>query len=192
MKYTYYFRKPRSEVTKDIFQWLLLGGALSIAATSPYFGIHAWRAFQKWQKQKEYQKRNFSDIFTRLHRKGFIEVEQRGHNLHIALTPEGRQLAGYLQINALKIHRPKTWDRKWRLVMFDIAQPKRRHRNALRGKLEELGFVLYQKSVWVHAFNCRDEIAILKDFFGLHNKEISLIVAAKIDREDYFKKRFAL
>ena len=76
--------------------------------------------------------------------------------------------------------------------MFDIVQPKRRHRNALRGKLEELGFVLYQKSVWLHAFNCKDEIAILKDFFGLKDSEISLIIAQKIDRETYFKKRFRI
>jgi CRISPR-associated endonuclease Cas2 len=192
MKYKYYFRKPRSEVTKDIFQWLLTGGAITVAATSPYFGIHAWRAFQKLQKQKKYEKQNFSDIFTRLRRKGFIEVKQQGYNLHIALTPEGRRRAGYLQINALKINRPKIWDEKWRLVMFDIAQPKRKHRNALRRKLEELGFALYQKSVWLHAFDCKDEIAILKNFFGLKDSEISLIVAQKIDREQYFKKRFKI
>ncbi|MEK7542112.1 MAG: hypothetical protein AAB524_00245 [Patescibacteria group bacterium] len=192
MKYTYYFRKPKSEVAKDIFQWLLIGGMITVAATSPSFGIHAWRAFQKWQQKKQYQKRNFSDIFTHLHRKGLIDIEQHGHNLHIALTPKGRQLAGYLQIDFLKIQRPKIWDKKWRLVMFDISQPKRRHRNALRGKLEELGFVLYQKSVWLHAFDCRSEIAILKDFFGLKENEISLIVAQKIDREGYFKKRFRI
>lgn len=192
MKYKYYFRKPKSEIAKDIFQWLLIGGMITVAATSPYFGIHAWRAFQKWQKQKQYQKHNFSDIFTRLHRKGLIEVEQRGHNLHIALSPKGQQLAGRIQIDSLKIQRPKAWDGKWRLVMFDIAQPKRRHRNALRGKLEELGFALYQKSVWLHAFDCRNEIAILKAFFGLKENEISLIAAQKIDREQYFKKRFQM
>ncbi len=192
MKHKYYFRKPRSEITKDIFQWLLLGGMVIIAATSPYFGIHAWRAFQRQQRYKKYPKRNFSDVFTRLYRKGLIETEQNGHNLRITLTEEGRRRAGYLQIDALKIRRPKTWDKKWRLVMFDIAQPKLKHRNALRGKLEELGFALYQKSVWLHAFDCKDEIAILKDFFGLQDKEISLIIAAKIDREEYFKKRFKL
>ncbi len=191
MKYKYYFRKPRSEVTRDIFQWLLVGGVIMIAATSPYFGIHAWRAFQKHQNKK-YQKRSFSDIFTRLHRKGFIITEQNGHSLRITLTSQGRRFAGYLQIDGLKIQQPKKWDRKWRLVMFDIAQPKRKHRNALRGKLEELGFALYQKSVWLHAFDCRDQISILKDFFGLKENEISLIVAAKIDREAYFKKRFKL
>lgn len=164
---------------------------ISIAATSPYFGIHAWRAFQRSQgKGKKYQKRNFSDTFTRLHRKGVIEVERRGHNLRIALTPEGRRLAGYLQVDALKIQRPPQWDKQWRLVMFDVAHQKRRHRDALRTKLEELNFVLYQKSVWLQAFDCKDEIAILKDFFGLKESEISLIVAQKIDREEYFKKRF--
>jgi hypothetical protein len=36
-EHKYYFRKPRSEIAKDIFSLLLVTGAVTIAATSPYF-----------------------------------------------------------------------------------------------------------------------------------------------------------
>jgi hypothetical protein len=36
-KYKYYFYKPKSEIVKDILNWLMLAGAVYIAASSPYF-----------------------------------------------------------------------------------------------------------------------------------------------------------
>ena len=73
-------------------------------------------------------------------------MEKRGHDIKISLTPEGRKLAGYMQIDALVIKRPAKWDKKWRIVLFDIAQLKSVHRNAFRAKLKELGFVPFQKA----------------------------------------------
>jgi len=76
--------------------------------------------------------------------------------------------------------------------LFDIAQLKSVHRNAFRTKLKELGFVLLQKSVWLHAFDCKDEIELLKDFFGLNNNEVCLITTETIPNEGKFKKYFAI
>ena len=191
-KYKYYFRKPRSEIVNDILRWLFIAGAITIAATSPYFGVNAWRVFSKSQRQKKYPKQKFSDVFTRLKRKNVIFIEKRGHDVKISLTPEGRKLAGYMQIDSLTIKKPTKWDKKWRIVLFDIAQLKTIHRNAFRSKLKELGFVPFQKSAWLHAFDCRDEIELLKDFFGLSNREVCLITVENIPMEDSFKKHFGL
>jgi len=191
-KYKYYFKKPRSVIVKDIIQWLLISGAVSIAATSPYFGINAWRAFQKMQKQKKYPKQKFSDALTRLQRKGAIFMEKDGYDLKISLTPEGRKLAGYMQIDSLVIKKPIKWDKKWRIVLFDIAQLKLKHRNALRAKLKELGFRPLQKSVWLHPFDCQDEINLLKDFLGLSEREVCLLVAENVPAEGNFKKHFGI
>ncbi len=189
MKYKYYFKKPTSAIVEDILLWLFLVGSISFAATSPYFGINVWRAFRQWKK---YPKRKFSDTFTRLKRKNLILIERKGNDIEISLTPTGKKLAGYMQIDSLKIKKPKRWDKKWRIVLFDIAQLKSTHRNAFRLKLKELGFVPFQKSVWLHAFDCRDEIEVLKDFFGLNDKEVCLIVTEKIPMENKFKKYFGL
>lgn len=43
----------------------------------------------------------------------------------------------------------KPWDKKWRLVSFDIPEKERKKRDQLRCKLEELGFKHFQRSVWI-------------------------------------------
>ncbi len=192
-KYKYYFKKPRSEIIKDIFNWLLIAGAVGVAATSPYFGINLWKEFKRWgQKRKKYSRKRTYDAFYNLRRQGLIEIQKRNHQIYIALTEKGRKKAGWLQIDSLKIKRPKKWDGEWRVVIFDISQLKRLYREAFRGKLKELGFYPLQKSVWLHPFDCRAEIELLKDFFGLSEKEIRLIIAKDIGSDIQLKQFFNL
>lgn len=188
-KYKYYFRKPKSEIAKDIFNVILISGAVAFAATSPYFLTNMLRACKHLKK---YPKQRVANTFARLRREGLIEIQRNNHQIYIKLTPEGKKKAGIYQINSLSIKEPKKWDGKWRLVIFDIAELKRTQREAFRGKLKELGFMVIQKSVWIHPFPCQDEIALLRDFFGLDEKEIQLIVAEKIDNNRELKKIFNL
>lgn len=162
------------------------------AASSPYFGIQAWKGFQKWQKSKKYREKKVSDTFRNLLKRGCIQIEKKNRQLYIHLTDEGKKLAGWLQIDALNIKKPKKWDGKWRVVIFDISHLKKKYREAFRGKLKELGFCLLQKSVWVHPFDCKDEIALLKEFFGLSEKEIRLIIAETIEKDNELRKIFGI
>ncbi len=188
-KYKYYFKKPKSEIVKDFLKWLAVAGAVYIAASSPYFIRNLMRNFQK---RKRYSKKRISNTFYNLKRQGLIEIVKKNRQIYIRLTEKGRRKAGWMQINDLKIKRPKKWDGLWRLLIFDIAQIKKIYREALRGKLKELGFYQLQKSVWVHPFDCRAEIELLKDFFGLSDNEIRLIIATDIGDDENVKKIFQL
>lgn len=188
-KYKYYFRKPRSEIVKDIFKWLAVAGMVYIAVSSPYFVLNLQKNFKKWRK---YKNTKISDAFSRLKKEGCLKVEKRNHQIYISLTEKGKRKAGWLQIDSLKINKPKKWDKKWRIVMFDISQLKKFYRDTFRGKLKELGFYPLQKSVWIHPFDCRDEVGLLKEFFGLSDKELRLIVAEDIGKDDCFQKNFEL
>ena len=188
-KYKYYFKKPTSKIVKDIFTWLFIGGMVAIAATSPYFVQNVIRGYQKWKK---YPKRRVSDTFYRLRRDGLIDIKIVNRQIYISLTPEGRKRAGIFQIDKLKLTRPKRWDKKWRLLMFDIPQTRKISREALRGKLKELGFLPLQKSVWVFPFECRAEMELLQDFFGLSQNEMRLIIAENIGDDSKLQQDFKL
>lgn len=188
-KYKYYFTKPKSEIVKDLLSWFLTGGAIIIAANSPYFVPNL---IKRYEKLKKYPKRKVSDTFYRLRQKGLIDIKLVNRQIYISLTPEGRKRAGIFQIDKLRLERPKRWDKKWRLLMFDIPQEKRISREALRGKLKELGFLMFQKSVWVYPFECRAEMQLLQDFFGLSNHEIRLIIAENIGDDNILKQNFNL
>jgi len=188
-KYKYYFKKPKSEIVKDILGYLLLSGAIFVAASSPYFSIRLLKNIKNWEK---YPRKRVSSAFYTLKKQGCIKIENRRGQIYISLTEKGKKKAGWLQIDALKIKKPKKWDGKWRLVMFDISQLKKFYREAFRGKLKELGFYPFQKSVWINPFDCRDEVELLKEFLGLTNKEVKLIVTEDIGEIDNLKKIFKL
>ncbi|MBZ1345039.1 MAG: hypothetical protein KY055_00090 [Candidatus Nealsonbacteria bacterium] len=190
-KYKYYLRKPKSEIIKDVLLTLATTGMICVAATSPYFGINIIREIKRWKKYKKYKKRKITDAFKRLQKQGCLDIEIVKNQIYIHLTKEGKKLAGWMQIDALRIKRPKRWDGKWRLVIFDISQVKKFYREVFRGKLKELGFYPLQKSVWLYPFDCRDEIELLRSFFGLSKREMRLIVCEDIGGDkglrEYFK-----
>lgn len=188
-KYRYYFKKPRSEIVKDIMKWLLISGTIVVAAQSPYFIVNLLRNYRTWKK---YPKKKVGDTFSNLRKQGFLEIEREANQIYIRLTEEGRKRAGMFQINDLEIKKPRKWDRRWRIVIFDISQLKKRYREAFRGKLKELGFYCLQKSVWVHPFECQGEIELLKDFFGLSEDELRLIVAEELGNDNKLRGHFKL
>ena len=186
-RYKYYFSKPKSEISKDILKGLAIAGVVCIAASSPYFGVNLLKSLKN---KKRYKNKKVYDTFYNLRRRGCVEVTERNHQIYISLTDKGKKTAGRFQIDSLKINKPKKWDGKWQLVIFDIGNLKRFYRDALRGKLKELGFHLLQKSVWVYPFPCKDEIDLLREFFALSKKEICLITAENIENSEFLRKIF--
>jgi len=188
-KYKYYFRRTRSDIAKDILKLLLAAGMIYIAAGSPYF---ISSLLKKERKFKKYKERKIYDTFYNFKKQGLINIEKEGYDVRISLTKKGRQRAGWMQIDELKVAKTKSWDRKWRVVIFDIPHFKRLQRNAFRTKIKELGFRHLQKSVWVCPYECADEISLLRDFFGLTGKEICLITAVEIENGPSLQKLFKI
>jgi len=141
-KFKYYLKKPRTEIVKDALYWLMVVGAVSIAATSPFFLTNLFKGYKRWRK---YSKKKVWDTFYNLKRQGLIKIKKKNYQIYISLTEKGKAKAGWLQIDALKIRKPNKWDKKWRIVIFDISQLKKLYREAFRGKLKELGFYPLQK-----------------------------------------------
>ena len=182
-----YFRKSRSEIVKDIFDVLIISGAIAVAATSPYFLVNLLRVYRKWKK---YQKKKVYDAFSSLKRASYIKLEKRNHQIYISLTEKGKKKAGRFQIDNLEIDKSSKWDGKWRLILFDVAELKRFHREALRGKLKGLGFYCLQKSVWIAPWDCQKEISLLREFFGLSENELRLVVSGEIGSDRNIKQFF--
>jgi DNA-binding PadR family transcriptional regulator len=188
-KYKYYLKKPKSSITKDVFLWLAIAGSVTIAASSPYFGVNLAREFAK---KKKYKQKDTYDAFRRLKKEGCIIITKKNHQIYIRLTEKGRERAGVYQINDLAIKRPKRWDGKWRLVLFDIEELKRQKREAFRGMLKNLGLKPLQQSVWICPYECKDEIDLLRDFFGLHQQELRYIITDTIGEDADWRKEFGV
>ena len=187
----YYFKQPKRKIAQDILVALLVGGALVLTGSSPALSMSMWRTIT-WRGR--YNKRSVENAFYRLRKQGYLRVERQNHRVSVELTEEGRARAGKFQINHLKIKRPKKWDGKWRVVIFDIKENDegRTKRDALRGFLFRLGFYRLQHSVWIHPFDCTQELALLKEFFGLTTKEVQLLIVQSLEEEAVLRKKFVL
>lgn len=181
--------------TKIILKCMLLGGGVVLASTSPYFVRKALPRILgavnfEWRKYQN--KRKFYNSFYYLKNSGMINMDYKGKQLYIALTDEGKALAKKYWIDDLQIAKPKKWDEKWRIMIFDIKDEQKMKREALRGKIKELGFFQIQKSVWVYPYNFEKEAKILKEFFDFSSNEIKIIIASKIEDDGVIRKYFNL
>lgn len=108
----------------------------------------------------------------------------------IRLTDYGRARALVYNFNDLKLPIKKKWDKKWRLVLFDIPEPKKKIRDALRRKLKQLGFLEFQKSVFIYPYSCEEEINFVLNFYNI--PEHVYYIEAPITPDKNFRHHFDL
>lgn len=198
-------KKRAVGAAKIVLKTLLIAGAVAVAASSPMFGAVLVREFKKEMRRKnrlktkyqksqkeEYPKEKIQSAFYYLKRKGLVDVEYRGAQMYITLTEKGKKKAGKYQIDDLKIKKPEAWDKKWRILIFDISDKHKNKREALRGKLKQLNLYQLQKSVWVCPYEFGDIVKILREFFGLTDDEMKVITAIGIEKDARARKFFKL
>lgn len=172
----------------NLLKVLVVGGIITIAATNPFFGVKAIGAIQKELKRRKWQKFR-SDLYY-LKRRGFVEVDQNSDGSYVVkTTAAGRHQAEKYRLDDIAIKTPKKWDKQWRMVIFDIPINKQKGRLALLSKLKELGFIMLQKSVWAHPFECRSEVAILARAFEV-DRYVQHLVCKDASAGQYLQEEF--
>ena len=115
--------------------------------------------------------------------------EESDGTISVVLSEKGEKFKLNYDIDDMKLKKPEQWDRKWRIVVFDIPEKKKTTREALRKKLLDLEFYQLQRSVWINPYECRKEIYFISEFFGIRNY-LRYIIAEEIDNEAELKLRF--
>ena len=142
-------RGRTGQITKLILKGIFVTGAVAMASTSPIFASKVIPGLAKGVsriKNKKAAKKKLYHSFYYLKRQGLLNMEYKGKQLYVSLTKEGRKKAKKLQIDDMEIKKTKKWDKKWRILIFDIRDKHKIKREALRGKLKELGLFQLQKS----------------------------------------------
>lgn len=187
--------KKYSILTKDILLYLATAGAIAVATTSPFTALRIAQHILRNNKllTKEIEAWKVSRILQKLKRnRVIIFKETEKGDLVVELTEQGKRKVKEMQFENLAIEKPSSWDGKWRVVIFDIPEEKwRSGRDALRDKLQNLGFVFIQKSVWVLPWPCENEILFLCEFFNIH-PFINILTVEKIYNDVKLRKHFHL
>lgn len=108
-----------------------------------------------------------------------------------SLTNEGRRALE--QLSFQNIEQTAPWDKKWRLVIYDIPEQNRQIRDRVRSLLKDLGFYRLQISTWVHPLPCLEQFKQIKQSAKLKDELLLLEVSYLENRKlliEHFKKRY--
>ncbi len=185
------------EITKDILLTMATAGIITVAVTmSPNLLYNITKEIIKIKK-KDWVRKNvdagrLSRSLIGLNKNKIIILKENNGKFIVELTERGKKIVKEMQYEDMKIEKPNKWDKKWRIIIFDIPEGRRRMaRDALRDKLKKLGFYLIQKSVWVYPYPCEKEIQFLCEMFEI-NPYVNIITADKIYNDDIAREYFRL
>ena len=87
--------------------------------------------------------------------------------------------------------KPSFWDKKWWLVSYDLPEKMGNLRDGIRKYLLYLGFFPINKSVYLHAYPCNEQIEFLREYFGI-GEYIRIFKVDRIENDKEFKEYFDL
>ena len=165
-----------------------ISGLLVVAAAAPNT-----LQLLKYVPRNKYR---FSDqtksALSRLAQSGHVKFVLVSGKKHAELTERGRRELLKLQLKfGLLGARRRRWDKRWRVIVFDVPEKIAHIRQRLRHTMKSFGFYRLQDSVWVYPYDCEDVMALLKTEMGLGNA-VRYLVVEVIENDKAIREHFKL
>ena len=174
---------------KTLLYILAAAGAIGLvfafpgAATAIGSLVIGKNKYGRWQTKR---------VVNQLYGRKYVSIKYNDDNtVTVKITKNGLARALTYQLDSLKINRPKKWDKKWRVVIFDIPEKYKKIREIFRMRLKQLELYPLQDSVYISPFPCFREIEFLRELYGISMK-VEYLLVEKIEDDEYLKKRFKL
>ena len=177
-------RTRKNELKRIILDTVKLAGLVSVFVIAPnVLGAMAKLGIIRSPRQKDIVTRSCD----RLVKSGLLKWENR----KLRLTSKGVTALHTLEAREIAMRKPRRWDRKWRVLIFDIPEYRKHVRNRIRYTLRSIGFIHLQHSVWIYPYDCEDLITLLKADFHVGRDMLYMIVDS-LEGDAPIKKRFGL
>ncbi|MBU4580146.1 CRISPR-associated endonuclease Cas2 [Patescibacteria group bacterium] len=175
-------------ITKIILLSLVAAGAAGAVVALPGLAILG-KEFASWNKYKKFR---LKSTLKRLHKQRMINFSEKSDGtIQLELIEAGNKRILQYKFEEMEIKTPLKWDGLWRLVMFDIPDKKKQAREALRAKLKTLGFYKIQESIFIHPYDCKNEIDFIKELYSI-GPFVKFVIAGNIDDDFKLRKIFLL
>ena len=177
-------RQKRQRIQDIVLTGLYATTAVGLAIAAPNT-VQLLRYVQKYVGPQENVDKRLYQALARLRAKGLVTKQN-------TLTKSGRARAvGLDSIEAVAPTIPLRWDRKWRVVMFDIWETRKAERDRLRGVLLRMGFVKLQASVWIFPYPCEELFVYVRTQLRL-GPAVKYMVVDEIDNDRALRIEFDL
>jgi DNA-binding transcriptional regulator PaaX len=180
----------RTEIINSLLRFFITSGLITTALIAPNILQVLDKPLRRYYKKldKAAREKEYKYLLGYMKKHGLIKYRAQQFN-GIRLTKEGVERAEKADLDKIEIKKPLKWDKKWRIIFFDIPELNKTARDCLSRKLKELGFLQLQKSVWIHPFYCRDEVAAIGEQYNVR-KYVTYIETSYIDSEKELIQKF--
>lgn len=174
-----------------ILRTLAVGGVMSIALVAPKT-LTLLKKLDRGAANRKNLYRRITQAITRLEHSRLVRTSgQYGHR-NAELTEKGHAIIETIYASEYHIPEPAFWDGKWRVVMFDIREKRRKARSRLRLLLSSAGFLRLQDSVWIYPYPCDEFIGLVRAHLKSGTGEMLSFVAEALESDKKLREHFCL
>ncbi len=182
-------RTDTSLVIDRLLDGLLMLGAVGLSIAAPNSLVALEKPLSKFLTGREKQ-REAARVAKYLKQQKLVTVspQENGRYL-VTISDKGASRARLVQLERLEI--PKTeWDKKWRLVMFDIPEKHKTIRDYISKQLRLVGFKQLQRSVFIYPYPVDEFIALIKELFPEVENNFVYLTAEDLDHHNKLVNQF--
>lgn len=177
-------RVRRGEIQKLILDAVKVAGVLGVGLVAPQVISAMYKLGIITNKRQDEIVRSSA---SKMLEKGLLKYNGK----YYELTLEGQNKLREWELRDYILPRPRKWDKKWRVIIFDIPEKKRKVREQMRRFFVAAGLRRLQDSVWVYPHDCEDIIALLKTEFGV-GRDILYMIVDEIENDKNLRQEFGL
>ena len=174
-----------------ILRTLVVTGGISVALVAPKT-LNLLKKLDRAATNRKNLYRQITQAITRLKNAGLVQTFGQYASRKVVLTNKGRAMIETIRANEYRIPEPVFWDGKWRVVMFDIREKRRKARSQLRSLLMGAGFLRLQDSVWVHPYPCDEFIGLVRAHLKSGTGEMLSFTAEALEADRKLREHFRL
>lgn len=189
----------KETLTRDtILRMVMAPFTLFSANSSPYFLHRLAKMFFGDRATKIVRGR--TKKLRELESRNIVYFKKIGDALRIGLTPIGQILARKMEKEVAIEHvkplpitiNEKIWDKKWRLLIYDLTGLSKSTKDSFRKKIKSWGFYQMKRTVWVSPYDFKKELDQLCKLLKIDQDKIVYTTTIKIAKENQLKKFFNL
>ncbi len=174
---------------KEILHVLAAAGAIGLTFVFPKVGASVGSLLLG---DKHYCDWRSDQIFAQLKKQKYVAIKYNENgSVTLKITKDGLRRVLTYQLDEMKLRLPKKWDKKWRVVIFDIPEKYKRVRDIFRSRLLQLGLYQLQESVYVSPYPCFKEVEFLRELYGV-SITVRYLLVDKIEEDEQLKSYFEL
>jgi DNA-binding PadR family transcriptional regulator len=182
----------RTNIQKIILRTIATAGVLSLAMLAPN-ALQLLVVTEKGSGKRRRMNPTYliDSAFEKLCSRGLILIEVGQHGKVVRLTDDGKRMLARMVARSPDKRKHHPWDKRWRMVIYDIKEKRRGTRILLQRTLRAFGFYQLQNSVWVYPYDCEDLLILLKADFKI-GLDVLYGVAEKVEGDEKIKEYFGL